>query len=358
MAYSRRLFTNVNEVFHGLSNVYAIPQNLAQTANATKSLTTIKVAGSATGRADIQAAFLSGGDAVPTAATLTFEFAGTITAGCTVCLTFPEVTINSNLEDVTIETDIQSANTLATLMDAVKVNVDAVVAGAGALTNGRVYTTNNTNTRAQIATGMALKFDTPGTIIIAAGVGTITGADTGGTVQNAYDVVFEVRPKPPSIVALSGAFPQVAGLKHLGLTQGLVFNATGNETPIESDQDFFPATNYLTGAAAELTLNILQDLNTDFVRFCQGISSRASTNSYDVLLPSFLSNTQTYGLIVTTDSQTVSGSLDIAVFGQIRGNSVSLSRTRTHAPIAAKFSLDKLAGRELCYLALARSSFQ
>lgn len=348
---------NVNEVFHGLSDIYVVPRRLALAASATRPLTTIKVASSPLGLSSLQAAFLSGGTAVPAAATLLFEIAGTVTVGATVALTFHGITVDGNIEDITIEYDIQTGDTLTLCTTGIKTNVNKAVDGVVAFTNGRATSTNPNNTRAQISVGLLLKYATPtGAITNTTAVGTITALASTGLSGNDFDVTFEIKPKPPTIVTLESGYPRQAGLEHAGLTQGLTINAAGTTNPIESDQDYFPASTYITASSASLTLNMLQDSAVRTLRVAGGITGLASTSSYHVAILSLLRNQQTYGLIATTMSQTVDGELDVALFRQVRGSSVTLGRTKTHAPIAVTLDLDSIGTQDIAHLLLAKAS--
>lgn len=359
-----RLFTNPDEIFHGLSDIFLCPDSVSGLLTSVRPATQWKVAGAAIGLSSLQSAFLAGGDSMPTAAQQTIELSGSITPGATLAVTLHNIPVLGSLvtgpfEDLTFEYDLQSADSLTAAMTALKAIFDAVAAGTGALTNGRLRCTNPNATRAQIATGLALKYDATHPLGTTGAVGTLKGAAAGGTVQNEYDFTVEVKPKPPGIVSLStDMYPTKAGIFHAAATTGLTFDFSATENEIDTDQDFSPLTTYVSKTASKVTANALQDLSPRLQRVVAGLTGVGSSNNYEIVIPNLFQNAQTYGMIVVTDSQRFPGNKDIAVMRKIRGASLKLTRSKVNAPLQLSAALQKVSGiQDTCFFQLYSPSY-
>lgn len=352
-----------NKVFKGLVRVFLASQQLAANlVGMAKPVTLFNLLAGAVGSTFRQSAFLTGGDGTPTAATSNFTLTGSILAGTTLRIIFHGIPLGTGATlaagpyyDVYCEYDIQSGNTLTTAANGLKAVINIAVAGTGSITTGRIYAPDfPTVTKAQIGTGMALKY--------AAATGTspniiINGAATGGTTQNEYDYTVECCPKPPGLLSFStDTYPTLPGLSYLGATQGasLAFSAT--TATIDTDQSYQPLDTYLTATTAQLTLNALQDRSPRTIRELQQIAGVASSNNYDIVAPNFYASAPNRCVILQTDSQEFPGNPEFAILRTIKSFNITFGLQKAHQPVASTFDLVAGDTEDICHLLLYRPS--
>lgn len=351
-----------NKVFKGLVQVFLANQLLAASlVGMAKPVTLFNLLGGAVGSSFRQSTFLTGGDGTPTAATSNFTLTGSVLVGTTLRIIFHAIPLGTGATladgpfyDVYVEYDIASGNTLTTAANGLKAAINIAIAGTGSLT-GRIYAPDfPTVTKAQIGTGMALKY--------AAATGTspniiINGAATGGTTQNGYDYTVECLPKPPGILSYStDTYATLPGLSYLGASQGasLAFSATTQT--IDTDQSYNPLDTYLTATTAQLTLNALQDRDPRTIRELQQIAGVASSNNYDIIAPNFFSNAPNRCVILQTDSEQFPGNPEFVILRTVKSFNLSFGLQKTHQPVASTFDLVAADTQDICHLLLYRPS--
>jgi len=345
--------TNSDQVFHGLHDIFAVNDQIQNLLSAKIPTLFFKLGDQVIEQFFPQSGQLEGAD-VDTAGEQTFTLTGAI-GKFTLRITFHAIPFGGALltgpfYDVVVDKDVQTSETLTTAMTAFATAINAVITGTGSLTNARARVPGfKGQSRANVAAALALKYDS---VAASSGTITITGADTFGTAQNEYDFTIEILPQPPGIVALStDNYPTHPGIKYLCSTEDPAFNATASEQQVTCGQSFFPLDNYNTASQGELNVNFIEDLNTDIIRVYSQITGIASTGDREVVIPNLFPNGQTYGIILTTDSQRYPGKKDIRAFRRVKSNGFSVKFGKQHQPISAKLNLIKADADELCYFA-------
>jgi hypothetical protein len=360
---SRRLNSDINKIFHGLNNITIVPGKYLSKLKPALASNVIKLGGRQIGLSSLQSDFLRGGTGgqTPTGGSITAELAGRfLTPRTTLAFTFHQLEIDSNIEDLIVEVDVKTGQTLTDIAtDAVDGFKNAANGAKPTKENIRFYTSNPINNLDQIkegfstfyGTGQNAGFSNEGPII------TIKALDSLGEASNELDISVEWKPAPPSLIDVNpeGFAIGVPGLEHAGYTEGLGFNAQGKENQIESDQSYFPIDSYITGSSAEVSFNALQDLSPRILRLGSGLTGVASTNEAEVILFNFLQRQQSFGLIVT--SRTPTNDFYKLVFYQVKGSGLQLSQKKQNTPVQLKLTATPPEGREdVCYLSIPRPS--
>ena len=346
-----RLLQN-DQVFHGLHDVWAVNDQVQNLLSAKIPSLFFKVGEQVIELFFPQSGTLLGADSEDPGEQ-TFTLTGAI-GEFTLRIVFHSIPFGGALgvgpfHDVYVEYDVQSDDTLTTAMAGFADNIGFAIAGTGDLVDGRIKVpTYKAATRPNVGTALALKYasaaDDTGTI-------TLVGAASAGAEQNEYDFTIEVLPKPPGLIPLSAdTYPAHPGIKFLGATESPVFNASATEQAVTCGQSFFPIDNYNTASQGDLSLNFVEDQNTNITRVYSQITGIASTNTSEIVIPNLFPNGQTYGIILTTDSQRYPGKgKDKRVFRRVKSNGFQVSFDKQHKPISAKLSLIKTDADELCY---------
>lgn len=334
-----------SKVFHGLVKLFVADALQASSLIGMRApVTKISIEGSAFDTTFRQSKFLSGGTITPTSGTSNFTLTGATLAGNTLRFIFRSIPLGTGSTladgpffDVYAEYTIQAAATLSTAATGFKAVLNNAVSG-GAIVNGRLYAPDFPEvTKAQINTGVALKY--------AAFTGTspniiVNGAATGGTTQNTYNYTVTCLPKAPGIITIDvSKLPELASLDYVGASIGAALNLSATTANIDTDQSYQPLDTYLTGTAGQLTVNALQDRDPRVIQELQQIAGLASLDNYDIVAPNFYSSAPTRALIVVSDSQTFPGNAEFAVLRNIRAFNMQLGLQKAHQPVAATFEL-------------------
>lgn len=363
MTFQARLNNNPDKIFRGLVNIFSIPEKLLPTTRPTRPAFGFKVGGAAIKKSTPQAFFLTGGADPTTAADTTVEVAGTVTSGARIIIDIPGVTINSAIHTVTGEYTVQSgdttlANIATKIVDLLKAINDS---GASIPTGGNIYCTDKTATRAQIATGTQALFDlntaTPVPFVASSATITITAKASLGAGGNDIQMVIEAGPVAPSILTPNASgFIAAAGLRQIGHSQGAQVQFQANEQDIDTDQSYQPVARYVTTSTAQVTFNALQDRDAQLLRTIAGLTALTGTAGYEILVPNYLTSTNTFALAIVSNSLTVEGGKDLAFFYQCRSNSLQFGEQKQNQPISCTFTVDS-DGEDSCYIAIAREGF-
>jgi hypothetical protein len=367
-----RFYGDVAQISAVTSLVLYVPEAYIPAAIPLRAGFGAKLAGNATPKASEQATFLSGGVGTPgsgtTGASTTIDFNGgnTYTPGTVIAITFKSILINSVFQDLTVEYEVQSGATATSIATGVRAAIVAANDNSAIGANSRYYTTNqsaNSDTKAQISTGMQAKYDastaTPAPFVASSGVLTITAKQSTGTDGNFYEVTVEIKPKPPTIITpdSNGVVP-LAGIRDWAYTAGFQFQTQSSFNPVNADQTLLPVTQILSGLTANVTFQVLQDANPRYQSLLSGNSPLSSAANRDLVLIGLNPTIQSFGLILTTPS-IVENEFDTVIFYKVRAGSLQVGKQlRQNTPIPVNLVIDAIPGRnELGYISKRRIEF-
>jgi len=352
-----RTSTNPLLVFHGLIFVYLTDAfSSTRLTGARKPVTFISVNSSAVALIKPPAFFLAGGAATPTSGTATIDLTNQVLAGNILRVTLKAIPLGTGstladgpFYDVTFEYTVQASSSLSAAATGLKGVINAGIAGT-TITNGRIYARQfSTVTRAQIATGLALKY--------AACTGTspqiiFNGAVTGGTTQNSYAIEVECLPKAPQLISLDASnLPSAdAGLSFLGASDGGTLDLTAATTDINCGQSYNPLDTYLTGTTATFGGNGLEDLNQNAIREFQQIAGVTSTDTSEITIPNYFSTAVPRGLLILSASAEFPGQTNKTVIRNVRSYNYKAGYTKANTPVPFVFSAVAGDTEDLLYI--------
>lgn len=358
MTFDNRFQRSTTEIFRGRSNLFYIPRQYLPATEMVNPSWGLQLPSGSTTRSEYQATNCTGGADPSTAATLTIKIASdssTFEAGTTAVVVLKNILILGGYEDVSVEYDVQSGATATTIASGIVTNLRAAIDDTLSITNGRIRCTNTSATRADIETGLKLKYHNTAASAFASTAETITITTLAslGANSNFVEVATEVLAKPPDIFTTdSDGFPLLAGCENWGYTQNLQLSMSASKQQIVCDQQLPPIDDYINQQEASVSFEVLQDRNSRFLQLIAGDLGRASNNTHEILLPSTLSRLRTFALLFTTPSPEYDGQYDKALFYRVAGGSLQITRAlRQNAPIQAQFSLQALNRTDFCYIA-------
>lgn len=356
--FDNRFQRSTTEIFRARTNLFYIPrQHLPATESVPPSWGMQLPTGSTT-RSEYQVTTATGGADPSTAATLSITIASgssTFEAGTVGVIALKNILIAGAYEDVRVEYDVQSGDTATDIAAGLVANLRAAIDDTAAITDGRIRCTNTSATRAQIETGLKLKYhNTPSSAFASTGaVITITTLASLGAASNYVEIGSEVLASPPPVFNTdSDGFPLITGCENWGYTQNLQMSMSASKQTIVCDQQLPPIADYINQQEASISFEVLQDRNSRFLQLIAGDMGRSSSSTHDILLPSTLANLRTFAMLFTSPSPEFDGQYDKALFYRVVGGSLQISRgLRQNAPIQAQFSIQAVNRADFCYIA-------
>lgn len=200
---ARRLNSNIEEIFHGLNNITIVPGKYLSKLKPALPSNVIKLGGRQIGLSSLQSDYLTGRTSSEPSS-ITAELAGKfITPRTTLSFTLHQLEIDSNIEDLIVEVDAKTGQSLTDIatdvVDAFKNAADGVKPTKD---NIRFYTSNSQNNLGQIKAGVrafygdsqAGGFSNDGSTI------KIQALASLGEQGNNLDLSVEWKPAPPTII--------------------------------------------------------------------------------------------------------------------------------------------------------------
>lgn len=213
--------------------------------------------------------------------------------------------IAGNIENFSAMTDIQSGDTLTTIMARLVSCLQAAQDGDNPPQYCRYRCTNRKATKSQIGAGVALKYGTTtsgaNSFASSGAVLTITALAGTGADANLFEIGAFNSPAAATKIPTdqNGVF-QLPGIELLGYTTDLNVDISVSRGSIPTDQQLDPIAKPINGSDIKITLNILCTRNSEVARKASATGDVAYGDDFEQFFPNLNDSAEPVGFLFSS----------------------------------------------------------